>query len=388
MKWENVRLGDLCNMNSGGTPRRGTVGYYGGEIPWAKISDIEDAIGGVIFTTEEYITKDGLKSIGNRVFPEGTLLLAMYGSVGKTAIAGVDLSTNQAILGIRIIDSTRLSIKYLKYWLGSIKEQLLNRAVGGTLQNISLGIVKELFIPLPPIHIQEQIADTLDKADALRRKDQELLQKYDQLAQAIFYDMFGDPVINEKGWNKYPLKQLGKVTTGNTPPRDNAENYGSFIEWIKSDNISHEYDYPQPSKEFLSEIGKSLSRTIHSGSILVTCIAGSPVTIGNCVLTDRSVTLNQQINAFTPTKGQDELFVFRLFRESKKLIQSSTTSGMKRIITKGEFEKLEFIDPPVNLQKEFGEKYKILSKSRSIHLDALKKSELVFNSQSNLFFQL
>jgi type I restriction enzyme S subunit len=112
MQFEKVKLSELCNMNSGGTPRRGTLEYYGGEVPWAKISDIENAIGGEIFTTEEYITHDGLKSIGNKIFPKGTLLLAMYGSVGKTAIAGVDLSTNQAILGIRIKDPTRLNIKY------------------------------------------------------------------------------------------------------------------------------------------------------------------------------------------------------------------------------------------------------------------------------------
>jgi type I restriction enzyme S subunit len=83
-------------------------------------------------------------------------------------------------------------------------------------------------VPLPPLHIQEQIADTLDKADALRRKDQELLEKYDELAQAIFYDMFGDPVRNERGWECRILSDLAEIIMGQSPPGEtyNSEGLG------------------------------------------------------------------------------------------------------------------------------------------------------------------
>ena len=208
MSWKKVKLSELCNMNSGGTPSRAIKEYYIGDIPWAKISDIENAQSGIIKNTEEHISKAGLDSINNRIFPKGTLLLAMYGSVGKAAFTGIEMSTNQAILGIRIKDENTLDYSFLKYWFQTIKTQLLNRAVGGTLQNISLGIVKDLQIPLPPLPTQKRIAEILDAADALRRKDQELLRKYDELAQAIFIDMFGDPVKNEKGWDRIPFAEL------------------------------------------------------------------------------------------------------------------------------------------------------------------------------------
>ena len=86
MKFE--KLSDLCFMQSGGTPRRGVDNYYGGDIPWVKIGDIDLSEGKPITRTKENITEEGLKSINNRLFEKGTLLLAMYGSVGKTAIAG------------------------------------------------------------------------------------------------------------------------------------------------------------------------------------------------------------------------------------------------------------------------------------------------------------
>ena len=83
-----LSLKDVCDIQSGGTPSRSNKEYWDGDIPWAKISDIEDAKG-VLVITEEKITEEGLSAIRGRIFQPGTLLFAMYGSVGKTAIAGM-----------------------------------------------------------------------------------------------------------------------------------------------------------------------------------------------------------------------------------------------------------------------------------------------------------
>jgi type I restriction enzyme S subunit len=112
---EKVKLKELCFMQSGGTPSRRKLEYYVGDIPWAKISDLEKTKDGYISYTEEHISIEALKSINNRFFKSGTLLLAMYGSVGKTAITKIDLTTNQAILGINILDKSKLDIKYHCY---------------------------------------------------------------------------------------------------------------------------------------------------------------------------------------------------------------------------------------------------------------------------------
>lgn len=205
---QKVKLNQLCTMQSGGTPSRSKAEYYHGTIPWSKISDLEKSNDGYIYKTEEHITDLGLKSINNRLFKKGTLLLAMYGSVGKTAIAKIDLSTNQAILGINIKDKNQLDIKYLKYWFTTIKEQLLNRAVGAALANISLGIVKELEIPLPNLSTQQKIANILDKADELRQYNKQLIEKYEALTQSLFLDMFGDVKLNINKWEIYHLEDV------------------------------------------------------------------------------------------------------------------------------------------------------------------------------------
>jgi type I restriction enzyme S subunit len=102
----------------------------------------------------------------------------------------------------------KLDYKFLYFYLKSIETQIASQGNGSTFSAITTSVLKELQIPLPPLPIQKRIAEILDTADALRRKDEALLKKYDELAQAIFIDMFGDPVKNEKGWE---VKKLGEV---------------------------------------------------------------------------------------------------------------------------------------------------------------------------------
>jgi type I restriction enzyme S subunit len=137
MKYQLVKLEKLCKIQSGGTPRRGVDGFYGGNIPWAKIGDIENAENGYLFNTIETITPAGLKSINNKIFPKNTVLLAMYGSVGKTSITGLEMTTNQAILGLQPNDQNILHFNYLRYWLDFSKNELIKKARGVALQNIS-----------------------------------------------------------------------------------------------------------------------------------------------------------------------------------------------------------------------------------------------------------
>ncbi len=101
---------------------------------------------------------------------------------------------------VEALNNETLNVRYLYYFLDTYLEKLREQSIGGVIKYIKLENLSDAKIPLPPLPIQKRIAEILDAADALKRKDQELLKKYDELAQAIFIDMFGDPVKNEKGW--------------------------------------------------------------------------------------------------------------------------------------------------------------------------------------------
>lgn len=202
-----ARLGDVCDIRSGGTPPRSDTSNYGGQIPWAKIADL-DAPQGSITDTEEYITEKGLRAIRGRLFEPGTLLFAMYGSLGKTAIAGTTLSCNQAILGIRVRDEQCLDRRFLFYWLASQQKEFTKSARGVTQKNLSATYIRNLSLPLPTIGEQKRIAAILDAADALRAKRRETLVQLDTLLQSTFLEMFGDPVTNPMCWNSHSLEEL------------------------------------------------------------------------------------------------------------------------------------------------------------------------------------
>lgn len=135
-----------------------------------------------------------------------------------------------------VLHSFKANVKYVYYFLKSVwKRTLQNQQYGSATNYIRLNNITDLLVPLPPLHIQEQIADTLDKADALRRKDQELLDKYDELAQSTFYDMFGDPVRNEKGWIKQTLSKVIRIETTTVKPEETVGKYYIGLENIEKD---------------------------------------------------------------------------------------------------------------------------------------------------------
>ncbi len=361
MSWKTVKLEKLCKMNSGGTPSRSIKEYYSGDIPWAKISDIEAADGGIVYSTEERISKDGLNAINNRIFEKGTLLLAMYGSVGKVAFTGVDMSTNQAILGIRIIDETVLDYSYLKYWFQTIKTKLLDRAVGGTLQNISLGIVKDLEIPLPPLATQKRIAEILDAADALRRKDQELLKKYDELAQAIFIDMFGDPVKNEKGWEKMPVINYCDCIV---PGRDKPKSFTGNIPWVTTEDLMHLSKTSHSKKKIglsKNEIEFVSAKIIPKNSVIMTCVGDLGVVTTNT----QEIVINQQLHAFQcKTKINPTFLMYNLSHQKEymyKMSSSTTVPYMNKTVC----NSIPTICPPINLQNLFNERINLILEQKN-----------------------
>jgi type I restriction enzyme S subunit len=372
-------LGKICILHSGGTPRRSNNKYYGGNIPWAKIADL-DTENGIVVDTEEYITVEGLQAINNRIFPKGSILLAMYGSIGKLAIAGRDISCNQAILGIQIKDKEHLDINYLRLWLTSIKATLEFQGRGVTQQNISKSIVEKLEIPLPPLEEQRRIAAILDKADGVRRKRKEAIRLTEELLKSTFLEMFGDPVTNPKGWEVVKLGDFGKILTGNTPPRSVSENYGDEIEWIKSDNITTPEHFLTEAEEKLSAKGKKIARTVPNGSVLVTCIAGSRSSIGRAALTDREVAFNQQINAVVPNSDVDPYFLYGQLFVAQHLVQAQSTDSMKGMVNKSKFSSIEFIKPPSQKQQKFGKWFLGFHRYYMNLISGEEQSENLFNS--------
>lgn len=186
-KWVEIELGQHSIMNSGGTPSTANPEYYGGKIPFLSINDITNA-GKFIYETEKTITEEGLKNSSARLFKKGTIMYAMYASVGKCAITKIRISCSQAILGINV-DST-LDADFLYYYLVSIQDDVLNYGQTGTQTNLSKQIISSFILNVPSSKAEQTaIANILSDCDSEIAALEEKRDKYKEIKQGMMQQL-------------------------------------------------------------------------------------------------------------------------------------------------------------------------------------------------------
>lgn len=291
--------------------------------------------------------------------------------------------------GIWDVDQTKIIPEFLEYALRC------NRAIdyykaklrGSTARRRSLPTptLLELGVPLPDIEQQRLALTTIRHAKNALDSRQAQLTKLDELIKARFVEMFGDPVTNPFNWPTVELGQRCEIITGNTPSRAEPENYGTFIEWIKSDNINTPSTFLTPAQEYLSEVGFQKCRFVESGSLLMTCIAGSLNCIGNVAVTNRRVAFNQQINAITPT-CDNVLYLYWLMILSKPAIHKTINMALKGILSKSQLSSIKFPFPSIECQNQFAAFVAEVDKSKVEVQKALDQTQLLFDSLMQQYF--
>ena len=157
--WNFILIGDVCSTTSGGTPSRKIKKYYEGKIPWLKSGELND---GLVSEIEEHITDEAIANSSAKIFPSGTLLIALYGAtVGKLGILTKDAATNQAICAI--FPPENVNKKYLFWYFRYIRSDLISSAIGGAQPNISQGIIKNTYVPIAPAKEQTRIVAEIEK---------------------------------------------------------------------------------------------------------------------------------------------------------------------------------------------------------------------------------
>lgn len=284
---------------------------------------------------------------------------------GATASTGFCvLRGNQSL-----IDST-----YLFHWVKTpmFVGDMVRKATGASYPAVSDRIVTESQIPLPPLAEQRQIAEVLDRADALRTKRRAILVQLDKLTQTIFLDMFGDPATNPKLWPRKSLKELGKVTTGGTPPSAKAGMFDGPIPFITPGDLENDL----PIKRSLTEEGARESVTVRPGAALVCCIG----TIGKTGGVKVRSAFNQQINAVEWGAEIDDSYGLTVLRFFKPTIIAWGASTTLPILKKSAFERIEIPIPTLHLQKEFADRIAIVEKLKTVQRNSFAKMDELFDT--------
>ena len=193
MKWEKVKLGDICKyVTSGGTPKSSIKEYYEPkQIPWLKTKEVNYCR---IYETESYISKDGLDNSSAKMIPQNSVIVAMYGqgdTAGRVAINKIPLTTNQACCNL-IIDETKACYEFVYYQLVTLYEKMVSLKNGGAQPNLNAAIIKSMEIKLPPLKTQRYIADILSSYDNLIENNQKQIKLLEEATQRLYKEWFVD----------------------------------------------------------------------------------------------------------------------------------------------------------------------------------------------------
>jgi type I restriction enzyme, S subunit len=356
MRW--IGLEDICAIQIGKTPSRSVPAYWGGELPWATISDM--SAGRQLNATKEAITDLGVRESGSRLIPKGTLLLSFKLSLGKRAIAGIDLFTNEAIAALQILDRSKADRDYLYWALGSLDyDKLVDRAAKG--RTLNKAKLRRLQIPLPPLAEQKRIAGILDAADALRAKRRESLTQLDALLQSTFLSLFGDPVENPMGWQLKVLADCVFVQGGFAfKSKDYGENgvrlvkianvHSGNLKWDEVDHVPG--DYLQRYRDFALEPGDlviALTRPIIKSLDSVKI-----ATVGSM---DTPSLLNQRVARFVfsskRTVDKSYLLAFCRTQFFRNSVQRFCSESLQPNMSTRQLGSVLIAQPPLPLQRRF-----------------------------------
>lgn len=198
-----VKLGDVCTVVSGSTPKTSVDEYWNGNVKWITPAEL-DSDSYYVYDTVKHISELGRTKTGLSYMPEGTVILSSRAPIGKTAIAGCEMCCNQGFKNL--ICSDRILNKYLFFFLRSKTEFLNSLGRGATFKELSKSIVENVEIPLPPIEEQTKISEKFICIDNQLHLRKQQLKKLDELIKSRFIEMFGELGTDVKGWG---LSRLG-----------------------------------------------------------------------------------------------------------------------------------------------------------------------------------
>jgi len=210
--WQFLPIKDFAHTTSGGTPKRGIEEYYNGDVPWVKSGDLNDS---QLNSVDEFITQLGLEKSSAKLFKPGTLLIALYGAtIGRLSILNFEAASNQAVCGITLPEN--MDVKYVFYYLLSIRRKLISQGKGGAQPNINQQIVKETIIPVAPSEQQKRIVAKIEELFSHIDAGIEALKKAKQLLKQYRQSVLKAAVTGEltKEWreaNKDKLEPASKL---------------------------------------------------------------------------------------------------------------------------------------------------------------------------------
>ena len=385
--WDIRRLGDICTIERGGSPRPITA--YITDAPdginWIKIGDAREG-SKYITSTAEKIKPEGMKK--SRFVHKGDFILSNSMSFGRPYIMGVDGCIHDGWLVIRDENNT-FNKSFLYYYLGSptIYKEFSKLAVGGVVSNLNSNLVRGVKVVIPPIAEQEKIVAELACLTGIIEKKKQQLKELDKLAQSIFYDMFGTS-LKEKG---FPVKMMGEIGTfqrgAGLQKKDFVNGGMPCIHYGQIHTAFGSY-----TTKHLTTIPKDLyaiSKIGHPGDLLM--VLTSEDVEGSCKSTawlgEYDVAVGSDAAIFS-NHSQNAIYLSYCTRTRSFFNEKSKYANGFKVthIKTGDIGKIPIAIPPRALQDLFAQKIEAIEKQKEQIKKSIQETETLFNSRMDYWF--
>lgn len=385
----SIKLGEICNFQSGGTPSKNNSEFFDGTIPWVTTT----ALNGSKIDERNaatWITEKAIKESAAKIVPANSIMVGTRVGVGKVAVNTVEMSTSQDIISLIDINEERWDKDYLCKFLQSKSDYLNSQARGATIKGIKINVLAELAVPDISVKEQCRISEVLNTVTKLINARQQQLAKLDELVKARFVEMFGNPL---DGTAKYLIHQVGKVAEAvdpqpshRTPPIE--EGGIPYVSIKDCDYKTGKIDFQGARRVSTKVLEEHLQRyTLKDGDFIIGKIGtiGQPIFVparrdyalsANIVLIQPD---NEQVSPYFLKYSFESDFVERQFAEAKNST-SQAAFGIQKV------RKIEIMDPDLDVQRTFERSVKQIYKLKLSVQKSLEQMETLKKALMQKYF--
>lgn len=380
--WIFKKIKEVAEVVGGSTPKTNIEEYWGEGHFWVTPAELDGSK--YIGKTVRTITDKAIEKTNLSLLPVGTVLLSSRAPIGKVCITRAPMYCNQGFKNL--ICGEKLYNEYAYYYLKNNVSFLQSLGTGATFKEISKKVVEGITIPIPPLSEQHRIVEELDLLSNIIEKKKEQLKELDNLAQSIFYNMFGDPVTNEKGWKVEKLSTVCDVRDGT---HDSPKYVDKGYPLITSKNVVNgSLSFENVNLITEKDLNAINVRSkVDDGDIIMPMIG----TIGKPVIVKKIrefAIKNVALIKFTESKNVLNIYIQKLLDNK---IYSIFLKGLNQGVTQ-KFVSLKTIRqlpiplPPLPLQQQFASKIEAIEQQKELIKQSIKEVETLFNSRMDYYF--
>lgn len=381
--WTYKPLGEVITVKSGYTPNASELSNEG-DIPYFKVAEMN------LPRNEKYLYDTPQFVISPKsTFPKGSIVFPKNGAAIGTNKKRILVTPSVVDLNTAVaIPNSEIESNFLYYIFQKIDFRLITRR--GTVPTLDLKELKNITIPVPSKDEQISICSLLDKMNRVIEAKKEQLKELDNLAQAIFYDMFGDPVTNEKGWNIIALNDAVHsecpISYGIVQPEEDVKGGVPIVRPI--DFRENTYVKRDGLKCTSLEISNAYKRTILRGDELLFCVRGTTGTIGIATRELKGCNVTRGIVPLFFCEKVKRAFAYYvlLHPSTQQLIQEKTNGIALRQINIKDLRSLPIITPSPTLQQAFAEKVEAIERQKELINQSLREVQTLFDSRMDYWF--